>query len=166
MLYRSGMVVLEPTMTRAFCLRSLAAVLFAALLAMPAAAQRRAPRVEAGVALSFGAIVASTRPGQVTITPDGDVQCAGLQCLGGARAGDFYVSGPRDFAVAVTVAPAVLRASGGSTMSVRIIPSTTSLLLRPGQRQNRFMVGGTLSIGANQPTGDYRGDYLVVLDYL
>lgn len=164
------MVVLEATMTRAFCLRPppalLPALVLAALVAPPAAAQRRAPQVQAGVALSFGAIVAGSRAGQVTVTPDGDVGCAGVQCLSGARAGDFYVTGPKDYAVAVTVAPTILRATGGATLGVRITPSATTLLLLGGRRQTRFTVGGTLSIGANQPAGDYRGAYLVVLDYL
>lgn len=159
------MVVLEAAMTRAFFFYPSLALMFA-LGAAPAAAQRRAPRVEPGVALSFGAIVASSGAGEVSVGPDGTVDCRGLRCLGGARAGDFYVAGPTDYAVTISAAPAILRNAAGATLAVRFTPSVNSFVLRDGRRQNRFTMGGTLSLAANQSPGDYRGDYLVVLDYL
>ncbi|MBX9816196.1 MAG: DUF4402 domain-containing protein [Sphingomonas sp.] len=149
-------------MTRAFFF-----TVAATLLAAPAAAQRkRAPEVEPGVALSFGVIAAGGRAGEVRVSPDGALDCAGPQCLGGARAGDFYVTGVKDFAVAISATPTVLRNARGATLRVRFTPSTTTLVLRPGRRQNRFTMGGTLSLAADQPAGDYVGEYLVVLDYL
>lgn len=158
------MAVLEAAMTRAFCIFLLA---IAANASAPAAAQKgRAPLLEAGVPLQFGAIVAGGRAGSITVRPDGSVRCDGLQCIGGARVGDFYVTGTKDFAVAVSVAPTVLRTSTGATMSASFTPSVTTLVLRPGNRQNRFTVGGTLRLAAQQAPGDYRGEYLVVLDYL
>ena len=157
------MAVLEAAMTRAFCISALA---LGALLAAPAAAQRRAPQVEPGVPLQFGVIAAGGRAGSITIRPDGAVRCDGLQCIGGARVGDFYVTGPKDFAVAVSIAPTLLRNASGMTIAVSFTPSVNTLVLRPGNRQNRFTVGGTMRLAAQQPPGEYRGDYLVVLEYL
>lgn len=153
------MAVLEPAMTRAFFFWGLLIL----VAATPAAAQ---PRIDTGRALAFGAIVAGPQGGSVTVAPDGTPACSGVTCIGGASAGEFFVTGAQDVAVAVSTSRATLDNGAGATMAVTLTPSVNTLVLRAGDRANRFTIGGTLTLAPNQPPGDYRGEYLVLLDYL
>lgn len=128
--------------------------------------RKQAPIVEAAIDISFGMIAAGPTGGTIEVTPSGIARCtAGLQCLGGERAGLFYVTGPKDYMVGILLTPARLTNGRGNILSARLKASQASMVLDPGKRKNQFSVGGTLTLAATQPEGAYAGSYEVMVEY-
>lgn len=117
--------------------------------------------------LDFG-IIASGGSASTVIMPTASNTrtCGtGLTCVGTAQRGRFTVSGATTgYVVAINVPTStLLSAGGGNTMSVSLVPSTTSFPSTGVPVE--FFVGGTLSVGANQAAGNYTGTYAVTADY-
>ena len=128
--------------------------------------RKQAPIVEAATDISFGTIAASAAGGTIELMPSGTVRCsAGLQCLGGERAGLFYVTGPKDYMVGIMLAPAQLTNGRGESMTALPKASQSTMVLDPGKRKNKFSVGGKLTLSAAQPEGAYTGSYEVMVEY-
>ncbi|MBS1767961.1 MAG: DUF4402 domain-containing protein [Acidobacteria bacterium] len=135
--------------------------------------------------LDFGDIVTSASSGQVTVDPSGRSFTGGasngprpatiaafnvLGKTGGSSASrryqiTFLGSGtPGQGAVTLT--------SGSNSMNASLqayignsIPANGRGTLDSGTGQQTFTVGGTLTVGANQPDGDYTGIFTVVVTY-
>lgn len=128
--------------------------------------RKSAPIVEAAADISFGMVAASATGGTIELTPSGVARCtAGLQCLGGERAGLFYVTGPKDYMVGIVLAPAQLTNGRGNSLLALPKASQSTMVLDPGKRKNQFSVGGTLTLSAAQPEGAYTGSYEVMVEY-
>lgn len=115
--------------------------------------------------LNFGTIAPGTAAGIVTMTVGSDTPtCAvGLTCVGTRSRGRFTVTGTSGQNVAITVDPSVTLNSGGNNMSVALASSTASVPTTGSPVE--FFIGGVLSVGANQPAGNYIGTYTVTANY-
>ena len=117
-------------------------------------------------ALDFGVIASSSTAGTVDLPTgsNGRTCSGGVTCVGTALRGQFTVSGAATgFVVAISVPATATLNSGANAMSATLaqsIPGFTST----GASQ-AFFVGGTLSVGANQPAGVYTGTYTVSANY-
>lgn len=128
--------------------------------------RKQAPIVEAATDISFGMVAATPSGGTITLTPSGTIICtAGLQCLGGQRAGLFYVTGPKDYMVGILLTPAHLINGRGDAMTATPKASQSTMVLNPGKRKNQFSVGGTLTLSPAQAEGAYQGSYEVMVEY-
>lgn len=128
--------------------------------------RKQAPIVEAATDISFGMIAATPSGGTILLKPSGTLRCAaGLQCLGGERAGLFYVTGPKDYMVGIMLTPARLKNGRGDAIMAVPQASQASMVLNPGKRKNQFSVGGSLTLSPAQPEGAYRGSYDVMVEY-
>jgi hypothetical protein len=124
--------------------------------------------------LAFGTITpSSTEGGTVTISAEG-VRSAGggvtlvSSTVGAAR---FRVAGDTGLACTISL-PAngivTISKGGGINMSINDFTSSltgSSLTISDSPSSNEFTVGGTLSLIANQPSGDYSGTFTVTANY-
>ena len=89
---------------------------------------------------------------------------AGLTCTGTTTAGSFDVQGTSGAVVLVGGDSSVtLNGSLGGTMTSTLSYSAPNITL--GATGGSFQVGGTLSVGANQASGDYSGSFNVTANY-
>lgn len=104
--------------------------------------------------------------GTVTVTPSGGASSAGgVSFVAGSVTGTdrFLVQGETNRQVSITTGSGTV-SSGGASMAFTTTPSVaTGLIPWPGQ--GFFTVGGTLSVSAGQPGGDYSGSYPVTVAY-
>ncbi len=124
--------------------------------------------------LRFGTILRGTSAGTVVINPNNDARtrtgpATGPTLVGndGAAAQFLTYGGPLQFIqVNRGPLPVLTRQGGGGTMNV------TQLTLNGPV--NRFLnsaglldlrVGGTLNVGANQPSGRYSGTFDIIVTY-
>ncbi|MFC3099897.1 DUF4402 domain-containing protein [Altererythrobacter lauratis] len=119
----------------------------------------------AGATLNFGTFVPGTVGGSVTVSRAGNGTAGGDVTLmpGSVEAADsFTVAGDagRRFSI-VTGAGTVT--SGGNTMDFTTDARANHTLDSSGAAS--FTVGGTLTVGANQPAGVYTGSYSVTVTY-
>ncbi|QHL90108.1 DUF4402 domain-containing protein [Sphingomonas changnyeongensis] len=89
-----------------------------------------------------------------------------MRCIGNASPGEIAITGAESYLVSIAVTPATLVNAQGDAIRVRPVLAAETLTLQPGNRRNRVGLGGTLSLGARQAPGDYRGEYLITVDYL
>lgn len=130
--------------------------------------------------LDFGAIIAGSSNGTVTVGSDGSVSSTGgaIPVGGGTSTAHFYGYGTRNEIVSLRLAQNqinITRAGGGQMLVNNFtINSTPPTTLSAGQRYFRlnepdgfyqFDVGATLHVGANQPLGTYRGTFQVTVQY-
>lgn len=120
--------------------------------------------------LAFGKFAAGLG-GSVTVSPAGARSAGGAVVLvasGGASPALFSVSGDPNLTYAISL-PAngtVSLAAGANTMTVSNFTSSPSPIgqLSAGGTQT-LSVGATLSVGSNQPTGNYLSSFDVFVDY-
>lgn len=119
--------------------------------------------------LSFGAIVAGTSAGTVTMSPQGIRTANGGVTLAGGSAASvssFVVTGDA-FQTFSIVLPASIGISGPSaSMTLDQFtsdPDGTAILNAAGSRT--LDVGATLHVGASQPSGTYSGTFQVTVAY-
>ena len=121
--------------------------------------------------LEFGTMLSSATAGTVVVNPNTDARTTtgGVTATGtnGQAAQFFTYGGPLQF-IYVTRGPlpVLQRQGGGGSMNVsqltlngpvfRFLSTAGVLDLR---------VGGTLQVGANQPGGDYEGDFTITVTY-
>ncbi|NNC71253.1 MAG: DUF4402 domain-containing protein [Sphingomonadaceae bacterium] len=118
--------------------------------------------------LNFGTIVPDTAAsGNVTVaatsagtrTCDANLTCAGAASVSSAA---FDVTASAGSTVSVTGLTGLTQlTSGTDTMAVSLAGSTLDLSLG----SDTLYVGGDLTVGANQPTGTYTGNFTVSVNY-
>jgi len=121
------------------------------------------------VDLDFGQVVAGGSPGTVVMTPVGSRSATGGATLGSfssAAAASFTVSGDPDAAYSITLPISATLTSGGDTMILNNLTSNPSGAGVIGGGGSQVLnVGGTLQVGASQPSGAYSGSFNVMVAY-
>jgi hypothetical protein len=119
--------------------------------------------------LQYATIISGSTASTVAVSTAGAVSCgAGLTCTGTTTAANFDIQGTNNAVVLVGGDSSVtLNGSLGGTMTSTLTYSATSVTLTngPGTVGGSFQVGGTLSVGANQASGDYAGTFNVTANY-
>jgi hypothetical protein len=119
--------------------------------------------------LQYATIISGSTASTVAVSTAGAVSCgAGLTCTGTTTAANFDIQGTNNAVVLVGGDSSVtLNGSLGGTMTSTRTYSATSVTLTngPGTVGGSFQVGGTLSVGANQASGDYAGAFNVTANY-
>ncbi|SBV34736.1 conserved exported protein of unknown function [uncultured Sphingopyxis sp.] len=115
--------------------------------------------------LQYATIISGATASTVAVSTAGGVTCgAGLTCTGTTAAGSFDVAGSSGAVVLVGGDSSVtLNGSLGGTMTSTLTYSAPNITL--GATGGSFQVGGTLSVGANQASGDYSGTFNVTANY-
>ena len=119
--------------------------------------------VNDGGELSFGVFVPSATAGTVSVATNGARSGTSVSlATGGVVSADaFTVTGTADRTFSISSA-ATNVASGANTMALTIDAPTSATLTGGTYALN---VGGTLTVGANQPAGDYQGIYTMTVAY-
>lgn len=115
--------------------------------------------------LDFGTIAAGSTASSVTVsaTETATVSCVGtLLCPTAVTSAVFGVTGTTGQAVAITVPSSVTLTGTGGSMTATLVSSDSLITLGT---KNGFVVGGTLSVGANQTSGLYSGTFDVTVAY-
>lgn len=122
--------------------------------------------------LSFGTFSAGSTPGTVSMSATGTRGSTGGVTLVSASTGSqatVNLSGTPSTSYSVSLPATVqLTASGGSaTMSLGSFTTTLTALQGSlnASGTGSFGIGGTLSVGANQPVATYSGSFTVTLSY-
>jgi Mat/Ecp fimbriae major subunit len=118
--------------------------------------------------LQFATVISGATASTVAVSTAGAATCgAGLTCTGTTTAANFNIQGTTNAVVLVGGDSAVtLNGSLGGTMTAALSYSATSVTLaNAGPTGGAFQVGGTLSVGANQTSGDYEGIFNVTANY-
>jgi len=115
--------------------------------------------------LQYATIISGATASTVAVSTAGAVTCgAGLTCTGTTTAGNYTVQGTNGAVVLVGGDSSVtLNGSLGGTMTSTLTYSSPNITLSP--TGGSFQVGGTLSVGANQASGDYSGTFNVTANY-
>ncbi len=115
--------------------------------------------------LQYATIISGAAASTVGVSTAGAVSCgANLTCTGTTTAANFNVQGTNGAVVLVGGDSSVtLNGSLGGTMSSTLTYSAPNITL--SATGGSFQVGGTLSVGANQASGDYSGTFNVTANY-
>ncbi len=128
--------------------------------------------VAAGSVLDFGKVAADANGGTVVLAAaTGARTCTGVTCVGTSSAVTFNITGETGETVGVTIPTGNITlthtaGAGTGTMTLSSLTNTTSgnaVVLAAGA--NPFSVGGTITLGANQASGVYNGQFTVSVDY-
>lgn len=122
----------------------------------------------ANESLRFGNIFASAVGGSVTIAANNTPSRTGSNVTLVASdfgAAEFDVTGDGFAAVTITLPATIVLESGAFSMnaSLSVDPGPNVTIGARGSR--RFWVGATLTVGADQPAGNYIGIYSVTVAY-
>jgi len=118
--------------------------------------------------LQFATVISGATASTVAVSTSGAVVCgATLVCTGTTTAANFNIQGTNNAVVLVGGDTSVtLNGSLGGTMAASLSYSASSVTLaNGGPIGGTFQVGGTLSVGANQASGDYTGTFNVTANY-
>lgn len=115
--------------------------------------------------LQYATIISGATASTVAVSTAGGVTCGtGLTCTGTTSAANFNIAGTNGAVVLVGGDSSVtLNGSLGGTMTSSLSYSATNVTLTAAG--GSFQVGGTLSVGANQASGDYSGTFNVTANY-
>lgn len=115
--------------------------------------------------LQYATIISGATASTVAVSTGGTRTCGGsLTCTGTATSANFNVAGTDGAVVLVGGDSSVtLNGSLGGTMTSTLTYSAPTITL--GSTGGSFQVGGTLSVGANQASGDYSGTFNVTANY-
>jgi hypothetical protein len=170
---------------------TLAALAATTAFAAPAAAQSTAPSAPSNsraevdslavivqpatitgvAALDFGIVAAGITPGTVTVTPGANsvavTQTGGSNPLGGARPGRFDGNGlpGQEVIVTVTGTPSMRHSNGVDTIGYVPNAYGAGTITIAADGLFRVLVGGTISMRANQAPGLYEGKVYVNADF-
>ena len=117
--------------------------------------------------MSFGRILpSSTNGGQIIIQPNGEYSANGATLYDNSslHVGTFTIGGITNREVQLTFSDAVL-SNGTSSMTVSNINADVGTNFVVDRENMPINVGGTLTIGANQPAGSYQGTYTISIVY-
>lgn len=123
-----------------------------------------APIAVAQVAnLSFGTIAPSGTAGSVTITNGGSRSASNVDLFtsDAGSAGQFSVTGEGTSTFSTSI-PGINLVSGSDTMAATFTNDAPSALTSGAATIN---VGGSITVGASQPTGSYSGTFTVTVAY-
>lgn len=115
--------------------------------------------------LQYATIISGATASTVAVSTVGARTCgANLTCTGTPTAANFNVAGT-DGAVVLIGGDSTVSLTGslGGTMASTLTYSAPTITL--GATGGSFQVGGTLSVGANQASGDYTGSFNVTAIY-
>ena len=119
--------------------------------------------------LNFGNIVIASTSGTMTINPQNNFtsNTGGVSPLPSARTrAEFLVKGKANmyFSVSINTSSITLQNTGnsGQTLTLSLSNYTTGRFNSTGN--GYLYIGGTLNIGANQPSGSYQGTFTVTLN--
>lgn len=119
--------------------------------------------------LYFGNIVIASSSGTLTINPQNNstTNTGGVTPLPSIRTrAEFLVKGKAnmDFSISINTSSITLQNTGnsGQTITLSLTNYTTGRFNNIGDAY--LYVGGTLNIGANQPSGSYQGTFTVTLN--
>lgn len=123
--------------------------------------------------LKFGQIVRSATAGTVSIDAASGTRSANggvtLGLADGAQAAEFSVAGEPAYNFAITLPKLVTLTKNGSTETMDVENFTSTLTNDAGTLDSRgeasFNVGAEISVGANQATGVYQGDFTITAAY-
>jgi Mat/Ecp fimbriae major subunit len=116
--------------------------------------------------LDYAVIVSAATAGTVQVSTAGVRTCAAvLTCTNTATAADFSVAGTTAKVVTISVPASVSLVSGANSMSSTLVGSAATMTISATPANNKFQVGGTLSVGANQADGVYTGNFTVTVNY-
>lgn len=116
--------------------------------------------------LDYAVIVTGATASTVQVSTAGVRTCgSGLTCTGTAAAADFTVAGTTGKVATISVPASVSLTSGANSMSSTLVGSASTLTISATAANNKFQVGGTLSVGANQADGVYSGNFTVTVNY-
>lgn len=133
--------------------------------------------------LDFGEIAKPNTAGTVTLTPAAFPTCTtsfGLIHTGACQAAQFAVMGKKNMLVRIrnmSGSPIVLTGPGAATMNVTLTHAVFDMVPVPGGPSppghlgryritddngfGTFFIGGTLSVGATQASGQYTGTFTI-----
>ena len=119
--------------------------------------------------LEFGTVVESSTSGTVTIPADGSARTftGGVTPVGSpvpARAQFAGAGTPGELVNIFLAPPANLKDANGDTVPISMNLESTSVTI---DSTHAFFVGvgGTITVAANQPDGDYNGTFTVLAQY-
>ena len=123
--------------------------------------------------LEFGTIATSGTAGTVTIAAQSalDLTWSNVSVINptdnARKSGKFTVTGLAGSTYKLTVPESATIANGSNSMTIALTKSAgdTGNILEAGTGTSTFYVGGTLSVGATQATGNYSGSYTVTVAY-
>lgn len=120
--------------------------------------------------LQFATVISGATASTVTVSTAGAVTCgASLTCTGTTTAANFDIQGTNN-AVVLYGGDASVSLTGdlGGSMTAALSYSGTgsvTLTAGPGTTGGSFQVGGVLSVGSNQTSGNYTGTFNVTANY-
>jgi hypothetical protein len=115
--------------------------------------------------LQYATIISGATASTVAVSTAGARTCgANLTCTGTPTSANFNIAGTDGAVVLVGGDSSVtLNGSLGGTMASTLTYSAANVTLTA--TGGSFQVGGTLSVGANQASGDYTGTFNVTANY-
>lgn len=121
--------------------------------------------------LDFGTLVAGTTAGTVTVNPaSGARSTTGgtVTVASASSSATFQATGlvNRLYIVALGAPPLLTNGSGGTMPVTALALDGPTTRLFPAGNVATLRVGGTLSVAANQPSGDYAGTFNFTVIYL
>jgi Mat/Ecp fimbriae major subunit len=121
--------------------------------------------------LDFGTLVAGPTAGTITVNPVSGARSrtGGTVTVGSpSTAAIFQATGlVNQLYIVALGAPPLLTNGGGGTMPVTALAlDGPTIRLFPAGNVATLRVGGTLSVAANQPSGDYTGSFTITVIYL
>jgi Mat/Ecp fimbriae major subunit len=125
--------------------------------------------VTQNTAMNFGDIFQTGGAGTVTLTSAGAISGTGFSFYGTTAAGQFTAVGSAGAPAVISFSTGDTLTSGGNTIPMgTYTTSVTSPTTFPGTTGSGslvFTVGATLTIAANQASGNYAGTYTVTVNY-
>ena len=121
--------------------------------------------------LEFGTIATSGTAGTVTIAAQAglDLTWSNVSVINptdaARKSGKFTVTGLAGSTYKLTVPESTTIANGSNSMTIALTKSASSTGNTLSGGTSTFYVGGTLSVGATQATGNYSGTYTVTVAY-
>ena len=116
--------------------------------------------------LNFGRICTVATQQTLTIAPNGNVSSTNLFCPSqGTSADSFTVTGNVGQSFSVSLPSTVTITSGSDSLTVSNLTSSCSSNCSLTDHTYNFNVGGTLTVPANAPVGNYQGNYQLTITY-
>ena len=116
--------------------------------------------------MNFGIITPLASAGTAILSPAGAVSSGTLSFYGTPAAAEFSITAAPSTTLTITYSNGTVT-SGGNNMTIDTFTSTStpSLNTTDGTGALALLIGGTLHVGANQPSGTYTGTYTVTVSY-
>lgn len=124
--------------------------------------------------LAFGKIAAAATPGSITVSTNGTRTASVASASGTASAVTFDITGEANATYTIDTSATTNLTSGSDSMTLALVSdfsgagATTGVQgsgTLDGTGKQTLHVGGTLTVGANQPAGAYTGTVSVAVAY-